>query len=84
MTPLNIDEILLQLENIQQTFKIADETAEVTAQLLDLLKTYPTGGKQVHDANIVATMLVNGVDTLLTMNVDDFRRFEGRIKLLPL
>lgn len=72
------------LETMQQSFRIADETAEVTAQLLDLLKTYPTGGKQVHDANIVATMLVNGVDTLLTMNVDDFRRFEDRINLLPL
>lgn len=84
LIPLGMSRILTQLESIQDSFRIADETAEVTAQLLDLLKTYPTGGKQIHDANIVATMLVNGVDTLLTMNVADFRRFEGRINILPL
>ena len=63
---------------------VADETPEVTDQLLELLRTYPTRGKQVHDANIVATMLVNGVDTLLTMNVADFQRFHDRINLIPL
>jgi predicted nucleic acid-binding protein len=29
----------------------------------------------VHDANIVATMLANGIARLLTFNVTDFRRF---------
>lgn len=81
---MTVDVVLNQLKGIQEIFKVADETAEVTTQLLDLLKTYPTGGKQVHDANIVATMLVNGVDTLLTMNVANFRRFEDRITLVPL
>lgn len=47
-------------------------------------KEYPTRGKQIHDANIVATMLVNGVDTLLTMNVADLQRYQGRITLVPL
>ena len=32
-------------------------------------------GKQVHDANIVATMLAHGVGRLLTFNVADFQRF---------
>lgn len=81
MTP---DEILSRYKAMMSVFQIADETAEVTAQLIALLHTYPTGGKQIHDANIVATMLANGVDTLLTMNVADFRRFEGRIHLFPL
>ncbi len=34
-------------------------------------------GKQAHDANLVATMLVHGVDRLLTFNGDDFKRFES-------
>lgn len=33
------------------------------------------GGKQVHDANIVATMLAYGVPALLTHNGRDFERF---------
>ena len=40
------------------------------------------GGKQVHDANIVATMLANGVTPLLTFNAADFRRFGSRIELV--
>ena len=82
--PMQIEDVLRLLDEIRNSFRIADETAEVTAQLLQLLKQYPTRGKQVHDANIVATMLVNGVDTLLTMNVADFQRFQDRITLVPL
>jgi predicted nucleic acid-binding protein len=39
-------------------------------------------GKQIHDANIVAAMLTNGIDTLLTLNTADFKRYEDRITLL--
>ncbi len=40
------------------------------------------GGRQVHDANIVATMLAHGETRLLTANRSDFRRFEPRIELV--
>jgi hypothetical protein len=36
----------------------------------------------MHDANIVATMLVHGVGRLLTYNVDDFTRFKAYIDLV--
>ena len=35
-----------------------------------------------HDANLVATMLAYGIDTLLTFNIDDFKRFGDKIKLV--
>ena len=82
--PEPLDQTLKRVASLQDGFMVADETPEVTDQLLELLRTYPTRGKQVHDANIVATMLVNGVDTLLTMNVADFQRFHDRINLIPL
>ena len=41
----------------------------------------PTGGKQVHDANIVATMIAYDVRTLLTYNLDDYKRFSGFIEI---
>jgi predicted nucleic acid-binding protein len=84
MNPMTADELDAKLRTIRVLFRIADETEEVTTQLLALMKTYPTGGKQVHDANIVATMLVNGIDTLLTTNVEDMKRFADRITLLSL
>ena len=34
-------------------------------------------GKQAHDANLLATMLVHGVKQLLTFNGADFKRYDG-------
>ncbi len=82
--PLTIEQVVHQLDTIQPSFQIADETSAVREQLLKLLQKYPTRGKQVHDANIVATMLAHGIDTLLTLNVSDFKRFEDRIKITSL
>ena len=39
------------------------------------------GGRQVHDANIVATMLAHGERRLLTLNARGFRRYGDRIEL---
>lgn len=59
--------------------RVLDEDANVRATLLDLLASVPCLGKQVHDANIAATMIAHGVRRLLTLNPQDFRRFEPRI-----
>ena len=81
-TPLTIAQVVHEINTIKPLFEIADETAVVRDRLLKLLQEYPTQGKQVHDANIVATMLAYGVDTLLTLNVDDLKRFEDKITLV--
>ena len=60
------------------------EDSRVADRLLDLLDEIACGGKQVHDANIVATMLVHGIDRLITINAADFTRFEDRITVMPL
>ena len=52
--------------------------------LASLCREVPVGGKQVHDANIVATMLAHGERRLLTFNVNDFRRFGQRVELVAL
>ncbi len=82
--PLTIEEVIREIGLIEPLVQVADETAAVRAKLLSLLQIYPTQGKQVHDANIVATMLVNDVDTLLTINIDDFKRFADTIKLISI
>jgi predicted nucleic acid-binding protein len=63
---------------------VLDETSPVTGKLVELAVKHGVSGKQMHDANIVATMLVHGVGRLLTYNVDDFVRFRGEIDLVPL
>jgi predicted nucleic acid-binding protein len=70
------------LKRLAPLFQIADETEQVRSNLLNLLMEYPTRGKQVHDANIVATMLAYEIDTLLTLNVEDMKRFKGKIEIV--
>ncbi len=65
-------------------YHIAEDNAAVTAALVQLLSAIPTGGKQIYDANIVATMLTYGVTHLLTHNIADFARFAGIVQLIPL
>ena len=48
------------------------------------LEFHPVTGKQVHDANLVASMIEYGVFRLLTFNVADFQRFTDVISLVPL
>jgi predicted nucleic acid-binding protein len=53
-----------------------DESRKVTERLLVLLDEVECTGKQVHDANIVGIMLAHGIDVLVTLNTDDFVRFD--------
>lgn len=63
------------VSNILKTRYVTDETSATTVTLLKLINDYSVSGKQVHDANIVASMLANDVDTLLTLNAADFKRY---------
>ena len=72
------------VSNFLQSYTVADDTANVTKELLQLIENTSTAGKTIHDANIVATMISNGIDTLLTNNVADFKRFSHLIKIEPL
>ena len=68
----------------EKMFHVADETFAVTEKLLALVRSISVGGKQVHDANIVATMQAYGITRLLTHNVADFARFGALITVDPL
>lgn len=73
--------VLQQVIKFVERFKVADDTPAVTQQLLALISNHQIGGKQVHDANIVATMQANSVPCLLTHNVKDFKQFGKLIKI---
>lgn len=60
------------------------EDAGVNDQLLALLDSVSCTGKNVHDANLVATMLAHGIDTLLTSNIDDFARYGDVVTVVSL
>ena len=73
--PLSSKDVASDIEKWESIFLIADETEETTRTLVQLIKSYDIKGKKVHDTNIVATMIGNSIQTLFTLNADDFRKF---------
>jgi hypothetical protein len=81
---LPASQIVADLITFQSRYQIAEDGQVTTDQFLVLLGSISVGGKQVHDGNIVATMLAHGLKRLSTHNVADFRRFSAWIDILPL
>lgn len=73
--PLAIGTLVTDVRDFMARFRIAEDGPAVTEHLLTLLQQVPIAGRQVHDANIVATMLAVGIRRLLTANPVDFARF---------
>jgi len=69
---------------LARDFDILEDGPMVWDRLVYLCRNFAFGGRQVHDANIVATMLAHGESRLLTFNVADFRRFGRVIDLVDL
>ena len=84
LKPLTRAEVAARAKTLLSSFWVADETRPVTEKLLDLLETIPMGGKQVHDANIVATMQAYNLTHLFTLNPVDFVRFANLITVVTL
>lgn len=73
--PLTSREAAQMAESFSTLFQIADETSAVRAKFIELLDSYDVPSRQIHDANIAATVLSFGINTLCTTNQKDFRRY---------
>ena len=80
--PMPLPQALAQSEEIRQRFIVLEDGPDVWTQFRMLASRFNFGGKQVHDANIVATMLAHGETRLLTFNAKDFQRFEPLIEII--
>jgi len=64
------------LRSLEQTFSRLPEPTEIYDRWRDLVVRFGVSGVKVHDARLVALMLVNDIDRILTFNAADFRRYE--------
>lgn len=80
--PLPMDSALQDVVRLQTAFQVLEDGPRVASALESLCRAVPLAGKQVHDANIVATMLAHGRRRLATFNVKDFIRFGDRIEIV--
>ena len=81
-SPVAMPDALDDVERLTRAFEILEDGPRVTEALIRLCREVPVGGRQIHDANIVATMLAHGEQRLLTFNTADFRRYGDRIALV--
>jgi predicted nucleic acid-binding protein len=81
---MSLPEALGNARAIRERTTLLAEDAKVAGRLLGLLADVECRGKQVHDANLVATMLVYGIGAVVTMNLEDFARFERHVSLIRL
>ena len=79
---VSLKDALDDVNRLVGRFEILEDGPAVTESLIALCREVPLGGRQIHDANIVATMLTHGEHRLLTFNAADFRRYVGRIELV--
>ena len=82
LVPIPREDALDDLERLIATYEILEDGPVVTDWLVSLCREVSVGGRQIHDANIVATMLAYGERRLLTFNPADFRRYGDRISLV--
>lgn len=81
---LKLADALANVRAFRGRTSLLAEDGKVADRLLALLDDIECGGKQVHDANVVATMLVHGIDAVITINLDDFTRFARHVRLIGL
>lgn len=79
-----IEEAVAALEVWTTGCIVLDETDAVMLECLRLVQHHRVLGKQIHDCNVVATMLVHGVPRLATRNAADFKRFHAQVTVLSI
>ena len=79
---ITLEHALDDAERLIGSFEILEDGPAVTDTLVSLCRDVPVGGRQIHDANIVATMLTHGERRLLSFDIADFRRYGRHIELV--
>jgi predicted nucleic acid-binding protein len=80
LTSEEANEATIQLEVF---FELLPESPEIYPRWRQLVSQYKICGKQVHDARLVAVMMVNHITNIITFNGNDFKRYQGITVLEP-
>ena len=73
------------MQDLEEAFSLLPDSADVYREWRQLALEYEVSGVQVHDARLVASMIVHNVTHILTFNVTDFERYadEGIVAVDP-
>ena len=82
--PLSLTDAMADATAFATRFGVLEDGRAVWSQLSELSRHYAFAGRQIHDANIVATMIAYGEHRLVTFNAGDFQRFGTLIELVDI
>jgi predicted nucleic acid-binding protein len=74
---------LRNVRSFRTRMHLLPETNEVAIKLGTLVAAHTLLGARIHDANLVASMTVHGIVTLVTLNARDFGIFDQTRLLTP-
>lgn len=76
-------ETVLRLAEVDAVFQRLPDHPEAGIVWDRLVTQYQVVGVSVHDAQLVASMIVNGIDSIPTLNMSHFRRYREITALHP-
>jgi len=74
LTPTNAEKLL---QSIEQLFPVLPDSSDIYQEWRRLVVEFNVSGVQVHDARLVASMKVNKISHILTLNIKDFKRYSS-------
>ncbi|GFE72150.1 PIN domain-containing protein [Chroococcus sp. FPU101] len=78
-----VSEAQSEVIRLKSFFQLLPDTPDIYPRWESLVSKYQVKGVQVHDAKLVAAMLVHQLTHILTFNVDDFNRYQEIVSLHP-
>lgn len=81
---LGLDDALANVAAFRSRMRLLVDSEAVWERLQGLIASYGCKGKQIHDANLVASALAWGVVKLVTANIGDFNRFAAELEVIDL
>ena len=69
---------------LMSSLRVISEDADAVDRLMTLVRDGRAVGRQVHDADIVATALAHGASTIITSDTRHFARFSDLIEIQEL
>ena|ERR1051325_4721446 len=77
-----VDETARKVRLLERLISVRPDSEAAYHEWKSLLVTYAVKGTKAHDTRIVAAMKAYGITHLLTLNTDDFKRFDSIITVI--
>ena len=75
LTIMSTNKILHNIMQFLHYCLVIEETEATLNLLIEYVGKYSISGKHIHDINLIALMMTNNIETLITLNPADFKAF---------